>query len=516
MLDVGNTDRQYAPLIPPDSFSQVRRTDEDQHRYFLGDAFEGVPFGPVRVGAQLTPPHRYVTADVEDLLPVQAPTFSATQSLALGGLASAWGAGVFPFSEDDLAGTPLRREDLIPHMERVADRIGVSGTHDDLARFYGECKAMLPPLEIDANADVMLRAYERRRSSLHARGFYLGRQRIAACSSRHRGRGPHAHGDMDFWSDVNRAVYRPRWTVEELQQHPKFRYVAGQLVTLFRETAGEVEVIARRVPGGERERHRARALVLAAGALGSARIALRSLDKYDIQVPIVSNPYTYVPVINTRAVGRPQRDRRYSLGQLAAFLVPLSGDTSRASLASVYSYRSLLSFKLLKEIALPYREGLQLLSVVVPWLNILGIHHPDYPSPQKYCVLRKGGPGEQDCLDIVYSISDEEHRGHARAEKRLLACFRRLGCIALRRIRPGHGSSIHYAGTLPMASERRPLTTAPNGRLAGTERVFVADGAVFPHLPAKGLTFTMMANADRVGHGLARTLAPRTDSPIPD
>jgi len=41
MLDFGNEDRRYAPLIPHEPFSTVRRTDVTQHRYFIGDGFEG-------------------------------------------------------------------------------------------------------------------------------------------------------------------------------------------------------------------------------------------------------------------------------------------------------------------------------------------------------------------------------------------------------------------------------------------------------------------------------------------
>ena len=57
-----------------------------------------------------------------------------------------------------------------------------------------------------------------------------------------------------------------------------------------------------------------------------------------------------------------------------------------------------------------------------------------------------------------------------------------------------------------MSAEGGELTTEPSGRLRGTENVYLADGSVFPRLPSKGLTFTMMANADRVGTGLSRAL----------
>ena len=45
MLDVGREDDVYDRLIPEATFAEIRRTDRQQHRYFLGDRFEGVPLG---------------------------------------------------------------------------------------------------------------------------------------------------------------------------------------------------------------------------------------------------------------------------------------------------------------------------------------------------------------------------------------------------------------------------------------------------------------------------------------
>jgi choline dehydrogenase-like flavoprotein len=54
-----------------------------------------------------------------------------------------------------------------------------------------------------------------------------------------------------------------------------------------------------------------------------------------------------------------------------------------------------------------------------------------------------------------------------------------------------------------MTTERRDLTCDLDGRLRGTSAVHVVDGSLFPRLPSRGLTFTMMAQADRIG-GLVR------------
>src|SRR5207249_8005859 len=60
----------------------------------------------------------------------------------------------------------------------------------------------------------------------------------------------------------------------------------------------------------------------------------------------------------------------------------------------------LLTFKLMKELPLAYRESLRLLRLLVPNFAILGIHHEDRPTPGKRCVLRRGERGAADRLEI--------------------------------------------------------------------------------------------------------------------
>jgi len=114
-------------------------------------------------------------------------------------------------------------------------------------------------------------------------------------------------------------------------------------------------------------------------------------------------------------------------------------------------------------------------------------------------VLRRGERGGRDRLEIVYRPSGAETAQQREDERAVLRFFRRLGCLPLRTIRPGHGASLHYAGTFPITAEARELTCDRDARLRGTRAVYLADGSIFPWIPPKGLTFTLMANADRVG-----------------
>jgi choline dehydrogenase-like flavoprotein len=505
LLDYGNQDTHYGPLIPAVPFPELRRRDEAQHRYFLGDRFEGIPFGSVRVGAQLTPPRLFISRDTDRLMPVESGTFSPLESLALGGLAAGWGAGVYTFSDADLSEMPLTHADLLPHYRAVGERIGICGAEDDLSPYFGACGPLLPPLDLDPGAAALMERYERRRSRVQAAGLRLGRARMAVCTAPHRGRGPHEYRDMDFWSDGDRSVYRPRWTVDELSRHGNFTYSGRWLVLSFAEKPdGRVEIRARHADSGQEETFTARSLVLAAGTLGTARIVLRSLDRYGTAVPLVCNPYTYLPMLNLGAMGRVGGDRRCSLAQLGAVYLP-PGDDGGLLQVYYFSYRSLLAYKLLKESPLPHRQGLRVIRALMPLLGIVGVHHADRPSTGKFCVLEPSREGGADRLRIDYRPAAGEAEEQERRERGLIRAFRLLNCLAFKKVRPGHGSSIHYAGTLPMRRDGGggDLSCDASGRLRASRAVYIADGSVFPSLPAKGLTFSIMAHADRVGSLLA-------------
>jgi choline dehydrogenase-like flavoprotein len=502
LVDYGNVDRHYAPLIPHRDFTALRRSDTAQHRYFLGDRFEGIPFGPVRVGAQLTPPRMYVMADAAERQPVDAHGFAASMSLGRGGLGAAWSAGVFPFTDDELADMGTSVAALRAHYDRVAERIGVCGTRDDLEVSFPSSPSMMPAFDLDSNAETVLARYAHRREAMHAAGLVLGRARLAVATRRHRERGPEEYLDLSYWADPDGSVYRAQWTLDELLRAPNFTYLDRRFVQDFAEEGERVRLRITHADTGVDEVLEARALVLAAGTLGTVRIVLRSLGRYDTRVPLLCNAYAYVPTLNLGMLARPARDRRCSLAQLTAVL-RIPGPPGRIVQAQVFSYRSLLTFKLMKELPLAYRESRRLLQVLMPKFAILGIHHVDRPAPGKYCVLHRGAP---DRLEIVYRPADEEERMHEADRRMLLRLFRRLGCLPLKTIRPGHGSSLHYAGTFPITAEERELTCDLDSRLRGTRAVYLADGSIFPWIPPKGLTFNLMVNADRVGTLLAERL----------
>lgn len=513
MLDVGNEDRHYRTLVPDRSFSEVRRTDSDQRRYFLGDQFEGVPTGGVRVGAQLTPPRQYVTRDTERYLPTSGGNFEPMQSLALGGLGAAWGAASFTYSAYELGKAGIYEPDFQRHYDEVAHLIGVSGdTGDDASKYcFTGLKHCLPPLDIDSSAQTMWEAYRARRDDLHRQGFFLGRTPLAILSRDFNDREANPYHDMDFYSESRRSIFRPSYLIAELQKRSNFTLEKGTMVRTFEYDARGVTAYCKNLRTGGDVAVRARRLLLCAGALNSARIALYSLGLAGMPVPILCNPYLYYPCINLRTLGRQAADRRHSLSQLTGIYRPQEDPEDMISI-QFYSYRSLLLFKLAKEIPLPPWAGLLLARLLVNSLVIVGLHHSDSPHSLKTMRVLPRVASELPELRFEYATTREERRLRDSRERRISRLLLRLDLLPCARISPGTASSIHYAGTIPIRhSEADGWGCRPDGRLWAAPNVYVGDSASWNFLPAKGPTFTIMANARRVTDHLLRDLGSGDD-----
>lgn len=503
MIDVGNEDTTYEQVIPNKSFSDIRREDSNQHRYFLGDNFEGISFGQVGTGPQVTPPRQYVLKDVEKFVPIVSSTFEAAESLAMGGLGGAWGAVCHPFLEYELSKCSLPAKELKKHYEIITKRIGISYSSDDLETIYGIINGLQPALEIDRNAEIILSCYKRKSKEFNRAGIYMGRPFLASLSQHLDNRAPHSYNDMDFWSNKGESVYRPDITVRELQQYKNFTYFRPYLVKSFsEEESNNVKVVAKSLKNEKYVTFESRRLILAAGALGTTRIVLRSLNQYDVPIPITCNRHTYIPCIHYRGLGKQHKDFCHSLAQLVMFYDP-TGDGKHLVVSHLYSYRSLLIYNLLKESFLPYYESLHIMRSLLHGLVIFIIQHEDEINADKYCTLRrKEKIAEDDYLEIVFKPSREVLKKQLGYEKIMARYIRKLGCWPIKMVHPENGASVHYASQFPMTNENKPLTTTHSGLLRGTRNVYIADSSVLSSLPAKGLTLTLMANANRIGENI--------------
>lgn len=509
VIDGGQTGDRYEKLVPDADFVTLRETDDEQYRYFLGERFESAAYRSVGAGAQLTPPRRFIVDGVDELLKTHAPTFAPIESLAVGGLASGWGLLCGVYSDAELSQASLPIGDMRSAYQTVADRIGISGAAGDDAQpyTYDGLQGIQPPVPLDPTAAAIADGYARRRASLQSGGYHLGRPALALLTQRKDDREPTALHDMDFYSDAGKSGWRPAIALNALRRRPNVSYVPGVFAWRFEEGPEGTAVIARDLRDGSERRFSGRRVVLACGTLGTARIVLRSLQTSNESLPMLCNPYTYAPCIVPSRLGQTMPRRNNSLVQLVVFHDP-DGSHRDVAMGTIFTYRSLLLFRLMREMPLGIRDARTLMQYLLSGFVIVGIDHPQPYSAEKFIRLQRDAASPTgDALDITFSLTRDERQANELRERGFLRMLRSLGALPIKRVHPPLGASIHYAGTLPFSKQERRFALDVDGRLHGTRNIFVADGSGFTFLPAKGLTLSLMANAHRVGASLSKTAA---------
>jgi hypothetical protein len=505
LLDVGVEDETYKQIIPSKDFISIRKEESDQHHYFLGKNYEGIPWESSKVGSQLTPPRNFLTQLTDKLIPFESDSFKPMESMAKGGLGGGWGLGCYVFSNPELQAIGLHEAEMKKAYEAVASHIGVSGTRDDGAPYcLGDLQNIMPVSDLEQNLSGVYSSYNNQKKSLNKKGVFLGRSALALLTEDKDKRSAVQYKDMDFWSDKDQSAYRSWMTIEQLNKKTNFVYHKNCLVLKFREHENGIDVIVKRTDTNEEQIFSCKKLILSPGVLGTARIVIRSFEYKKEQLPVICNPYCYIPCIQWRMLGKEIEQKKTSLGQLVLYLDENKNNYD-VGMAALFSYRSLLLFKLIKETPLNFSDARLIMQYLQSSFTIAGIHHPEKGSDTKFIRMKKDADAYTgDILTGQYILSDQEISTNSLREKKIKSALKTLGCQPLKTVHTPHGGSIHYAGTLPFNDRGDEYTIYPNGKLAGTKNVFVADGSGFNYLPAKGLTFTLMANAYNVAKNVLK------------
>lgn len=492
VLDVGHRPERMGEALDADQFA-LKREGRADPGLLLGKDFESLHnLHRDYLSPKLKPPLlRFITRDWQKLSPLLGDGFDPVLSHARGGLANAWGAGAYRFTARELRRFPITLADLEPWYKAVEAHIGVCGGEDGLSSWLGGSDGLLPAPDPGRIGQRILAKSSRYRDWLKGRGLTIGRPRMALLTREHRGRPAYRGDGMEFFRPCLESIYNPSFTFDELERSGAIEMRSGHLVERFRELPdGHVEVSGRDLGSGACFAVRARRLVLAAGAVNSARIVLAS-QSADVTLPLRDNPISYVPMVDLGALGSAPDARTLPLQCNLLYDGPLWEEPVQASL---YGVSAPLWNDLAFTFPLAARGTMAAVRHVLPALLIVQLFYPDCGSPRGSLRLTPDGS-----LRATY-------RGPARGriERHLLRSFLRLGCLGHSILcqYPIPGNSFHYAGTLPMSAKPEPFECGVEGSLGGRGHVYLADASGFPELPSKNLTLTIMANAMRVADRL--------------
>lgn len=433
----------------------------------------------------------YREADVH--LPADYRGVALRPSLGRGGFSAVWGAAMMPYSETDTADWPIRSGDLAEHYSAVAKLTGLAASHDDLEKIFPLHVENPAALALSRQAKILHASLEKNRAALQTAGIHFGQSRLAVKA----GKNGCAYCGLCMYGCPYGYIYNAEQTLRELQKYPNFTYRSDAIVTGLRETETHAVITGYHRTSRELFEFSADRAYLAAGVVATAKIILQSLGFYDRTVRLKDSQYYLFPLLLTRSGGDVQREKLHTLSQLFVEIFD-ERVTPRAVHLQIYSYNDLVgqavrqSFGPMKTILEPLARALEKRLLIVQ-----GYLHSDHSS-QIAVTLKKGNPGR---LDLQAELNPEVRPAIRRVLRKLTRHARQTGAWPfapmLQVAEPGRG--FHNGSSFPMRENPGELETDTLGRLPNWRRIHIVDASVLPDIPATQITFSVMANAHRIG-----------------
>jgi len=499
MIDVGFSGP--APVNPGDSFNELKENLDDPVKYFLGENFE-VVVGTDSESVYEFPPHKQYLFKYPDHYNIRPQGFEPSLSFARGGLAEAWTGGSYSFNDHDLEDFPFGYSEIEPYYGEIARRIGLIGVEDDLARFFPFHKNLSGPLELDEHSQMLFDKYEKKKPGLNKEGMYLGRSRIATLSKDQGSRKKCDYSGRCQWGCPSDSLYVPSITLKECMGYENFTYIPGYLIDHFIYDNGRISAVTGIDVNKKTKREfKVETLALAAGTIASSRIFMESFRKKEgkiIKLPgLMDNRQILAPFINLAMIGKQFNPDSYQYHQLAVGI--------ETEIPKEYIHGQITTLKTglmqppFQSMPLDFKTGIYMGRHFHPAFGVVNINLCDTRRENNYLTLDEAEAGGS-TLVIRYEPPYNEKETIKFSLKKMGKFFKKLGTVMPGfqvQLRP-MGASVHYSGTLPMSETGGPLTTNRNCRSNDFENLYLVDGSTFPFLPAKNLTFTLMANAARV------------------
>jgi choline dehydrogenase-like flavoprotein len=289
--------------------------------------------------------------------------------------------------------------------------------------------------------------------------------------------------------------------LKECLSFPGFEYVPGAEVSHLRLGPDNHPraVVARMLDSGEEREFSADRVALAAGALLSTRIFLTTmLRERGTRLRLrglMDNRQVLVPFVNLGMIGREFSSETYQYHLLG---MGLQSESPRDYVhGQITTLKTALTHPLIQRLPLGLAASTRAFRAVHAALGLINVNFRDTRRDSSYVELAAEDDSK---IRIHYEPDSDEPARIKTALRRVKRALWTLNCIVppgMAHVRP-MGASVHYAGTLPMTREAGALTVDSNGQSRDVAGLYFVDGATFPFLPAKNITFTLMANATRI------------------
>ena len=501
MVDAGVADGNVAEPGPNDTLRSSRQ-DPGQWKMVIGEEFQRFAIEKALSPKLRSPIYSSGFLEYDRRYVVDSNNFLVFGSLASGGCSDAWGAGVSLFDDEDLRDFPISHGDLRASYQRISRRIGVSGSNDDdMAALYGHDGFLMPPIEPSGNLRRLHSRYRSRPQRALTEGVRMGYGRNAVLTRELRGRKGCIYCGLCTWGCAQRSIWSAKYDLELLSRSPAFSYRKGYFATGLGKVESGVSLMAESLSSGESACFKAGRIMLACGAIGSAKLVLDALGMQNVSIPFQTSPVAgFALLLPGWRVAGLAGDGMFAMSQLTFKVDDPLFDGGYAC-GNIFPAEAVPASEYLPFMPFSYPLSRRLVRLLQPSMLIGNCFFSGNYSRHRLRIQQSGS------LVIEGDYSPVVEKRAAQARRRLAAAMRRYGVLLLPgsfRLTPP-GGDIHYAATVPMRESPRPGEANARGEVHGLPGVYVVDGAALTSLPPKPHTFTIMANADRIATILGAT-----------
>ena len=493
ILDVGiQLDEGIEKLVRSMSFDEPLNWDANVKQQIFGDHIlrsKGFP-------RKLAYGSDYFYGANEAEMPIKAETGEFPPfSYAKGGLSIGWGASALPADPEDLIGWPEESKNLDKFYRAVLNNKAYSAQDDGLSSNFPLYKSNLDPLKLQLGNLSLLRDMKNASIMIKDKVIF-GQSRVLVRASNSETAAGCKYCGNCMNGCVYDSIYKSSQTLDRLLAEDKVEYSRNHKVIDFSEHEDGVEV---------RFKHKGQIgsrffskVFLAAGAVNTTRIVLKSKKLYGMNIALKSVPGFVVPMVRFKR----ERSSLPNANTLSGiFLEFKSEDVHKSWQHCQISVPNELVYKKYGVMDGPNNFYSSLMSRLLENIVIVaGTLHSDLGNG--YQLILKEGDGEGG--DLFISNRDEPYRSNLAIQgsiKSLSQISQKFGCHPIRHLSINNTvqNGYHVGGSLPMKKNPTSETeTDILGRPLGFANVHAIDSSIFPSIPGTTIGLLAMANARRI------------------
>ena len=415
-------------------------------------------------------------------------------SYAMGGFSNVWGSAMLPYRSRELTGWPISENEMAMAYRAVAKYIPICAEHDSLSDAFPIYSDSLMNMRLSRQASALYERLKAKQESLRKNGIYFGKARLAVHLQGYESSGSCISCGKCLSGCPRDLIFSTRHLLKELIRKG-LKYQSGYLVRSVNETSTGVAINAFDIHGTS-QKILATRVFLAAGSVNSTEILLRSEGLYNQTIELKDSQYYLFPIARPKGFPNVISEPLNTLCQLFIEIddPALNQHTSHLQ---IYSYNDFLP-QLLKSKMGVFSRLIPENALLSRLMFVQGYLNSEQSGKVNITLKRLTGSDELSVIPVTNSNTRASVLATIRKLQKISHLTHTFPILQMLEIAaPGRG--FHTGGSFPMSDQPSPKNTDTLGRPFLKKRIHLVDSSVFPTIPAQTITFSVMANAYRIG-----------------